>query len=60
VEWDRKCKEKEKYQVPEMDNTIEAKEFEECLSGVARIIYFRKNSNDSNWRLQDFIEGQLN
>lgn len=27
---------------------------------MARIIYYRKNSNDMNWRVLDIVEGQIN
>ena len=46
--------------MPGNDNCINATEFEDCLTGICRILYFRKNSNDENYRLMDLIEGQFN
>ena len=60
-QWHERCKKNpEEFLEPNENNCINATEFEECLSGICRILYFRKNSNDANYRLMDLIEGQFN
>jgi hypothetical protein len=61
LDWHRKCvKDPAVRKAPGSDNSINAAEFEQCLTGIGRIIYYRKNSNDDNFKVIDLIEGRFN